>query len=229
MLKLREKAQSSLQAFKDGRESPLIRTTPFSHSDRTPKDDELAMLGGRTRLVGKGSAASTRCPSPAIVQSSPPSNHVLVPFPFEQCLDEQVHPSILDFPSAFVPPPPLLSQPPAAANYTNNMHLPSSSLPDAAAFFDIAAAYPSPTISSIVSSAVQTPRSLEPAEDGVDTSMFLSCFPGLEYVGSPGVGALLSPMPLNSQIPEEHGSQNTTPEMSMQNSWQDLIAQFGLY
>jgi hypothetical protein len=56
--------------------------------------------------------------------------------------------------------------------------------------------------------------------------MFLTYFPGLEYGGSTGVGPLHSPMHLDSQIPEEHGAQNT---VTMQNSWQDLIAQFGLY
>jgi hypothetical protein len=228
MLKLREKAESSLQAFKDGRESPLARTVHFSDSGRIPEDDELAMLGGGTRLVGKGSAAPTRASSPAVVQASPASNRLPIPFPFEQCIDEQARPTVLDYPSAFVPPLPLLSQPPAVANYANNVYLPSSSLPDAAAFFDVAAAYPSPVMSSTLSSAVQTPRSLGPADDALDDSIFLTYFPGLEYAGSTGTGALLSPMRLDSQIPEEHGTQNTGPEVTMQNSWQDLIAQFGL-
>ena len=231
MLKLRERAQSSLQAFKDGRESPLARTATFSDSDRIPEDDELATLGGRTRLVGKGSAAPTRSSSPAVVQSPPTSNHhLLIPFPFEQCMDEQVRPTLLDFPSAFVPSPPPLSQPPAATNYANNMPLRSSSLPDAATFFDFSAAYPSPTISSTGSSAVQTPRSLGLADDALDSSMFLTYFPGLEYGESAGVGALHPPMHLDAQVPEESDAQkNSRSEVTMQSSWQDLIAQFGLY
>jgi len=223
MTRLREKAHASLQAFKDGRGSPLVRTVALSDDDRSMQDDELAMLGGRTRLVGKGSAP-TRPPSPIVVQQSMTSNHLHIPFSLEQGLGEHMHPTIMNYPNAFVPPLPP-SHPSASAN--NMQHL-FSPLPDAAAF---SASYPSPPVSA-ESSVHQTPRSLGPSDDTLDTSVFLTYFPGLEYGGSADVRAMLSPIHPDSQIPKEQSAQqnaSTRPEVTMESSWQDLIAQFGLY
>ena len=223
MTRLRDKAHASLQAFKDGRGSPLVRTVALSDNDRSMQDDELAMLGGRTRLVSKGSAP-TRPPSPIVVQQSMASNHLHIPFSLEQGLGEHVHPTIMNYQNAFVPPLPP-SHPCAAAN--NMQHL-FSPLPDAAAF---SASYPSPPVSA-ESSVHQTPRSLGPSDDTLDTSVFLTYFPGLEYGGSADVRAMLSPIHLDSQIPKEQSAQqnaSTRPEVTMKSSWQDLIAQFGLY
>jgi len=66
-------------------------------------------------------------------------------------------------------------------------------------------------------------------------SVFPAYFPVFDYGGpSTGIGALCSPIQLDSQMPEEQFVRNTTPETlpeatTMQNSWQDFIAQFGLY
>jgi len=62
-------------------------------------------------------------------------------------------------------------------------------------------------------------------------SVFPAYFPVFDYggVSSGGIGALCSPIQLDSQMPEEQCVRNTTPEATMQNSWQDFIAQFGLY
>jgi hypothetical protein len=240
MIKLREKAHASLQAFKDGRGSPLIRTVALSDSDLSMEDDELAILGGRTRLVGKGSAP-TRPPSPVILQESPTSHHPVVPFPMKQGIEEHVHPTVLDYLRTFGPsrgasqPPqlsPLVTAPPPSR--ANGVLFPSPPLPDAATFFDFAASYPSPPISSSQSSAPHTPRNVIPPDNPLDMSVFPAYFPVFDYGGPSGIGALCSPMQLDSQMPGEQCVRNTTPETSpesttMQNSWQDFIAQFGLY
>jgi len=229
MIKLREKARASLQAFKDGRESPLARPVTLSDGDVSLEDDELTMLGGKTRLVGRGSAAPTRAPTPTVVQQSPAVNHLLFPFSMEQGIDEHMRPTVLNYPNAFVPLPPLSQSPTAInLNFPTNMHIPSPS-PEAAAFFDINASYPSPPISD--SSALHTPRSFTLPDDTLDASIFQTCFPGIEYGSTTGVGTLGSPIHLMSQIPEEQSMQNppAKAEMTTQSSWQDLIAQFGLY
>ena len=232
MIKLREKAHASLQAFKEGRESPLARPVALSDGDVSLEDDELTMLGGKTRLVGKGSAAPTRAPTPTVAQQSPAANHLLFPFSLEQGIDEHMRSAALDYTNAFVPLPPL-SQSPAAIslNFPTNAYIPSPS-PEAASFFDINASYPSPPISSADSSALHTPRSsFGLPDDALDASIFQSCFPGLEYGGSTGVGAMGSSTHLVSQIAEDQSMQNTAAktEETLQSSWQDLIAQFGLY
>ncbi|KAI0296024.1 fungal-specific transcription factor domain-containing protein [Russula brevipes] len=220
MIKLREKAHASLQAFKDGRSSPLVRTVALSDGDVPMDDDELALLGGRTRLVGKGSTP-TRPSSPVIIQQSPTSRH------------PHVHPTVLDYLRTFAPagstpqPPPHI---PAAVNRANNgMLFTSPSLSEAATFFDIAASYPSPPVSSTQLSAPQTPRAPGLVDNTLDMSVFPTYFPVFDYGGSPSAGALCSPIHLDSQMPEEQCVRNTTPEATMQNSWQDFIAQFGLY
>lgn len=232
MIKLREKAHASLQAFKEGRASPLIRTVALLDGDLSMEDDELAMLGGRTRLVGKGSAP-TRPPSPVIIQQSPTSHHPVIPFPLKQGVDEHVHPTVLDYLRTFgpsrasQPPPPVpIPAPPSRAS---SVLFTSPSLPDAATFFDFAASYPSPPVSSAQSSAPQTPRNVGlVADNPLDMSIFPTYFPVFDYGGSTSV--VCSPIQLDPQMPEEQSVRNTTPEAAtMQNSWQDFISQFGLY
>lgn len=225
MVKLREKAHASLQAFKEGKGSPLTRNGALSDGDE--EEDELSMLGGKTRLVGKGST-STRPVSPQIAQESPTSHNPVIPFPLKRGADENVHPTVLDYLRSFestrTPQPPHVG---SAANCAGSMLFTSSPLPDAAAaFFDIGTSYPSPV--SVHSSAPQTPQTLGLSESALDMSVFPTYFPVFDYGGSGGVGALCSPIHLDAQMPEEQGVRNTTPEASMQNSWQDLIAQFGL-
>jgi len=190
-------------------------------------DDELALLGGKTRLCGRGSAP-TRPPSPVIIQQSPTSNNPVIPFPLKQGMEEHVHPTVLDYLRTFGPtrtpqPPPHI---PAAATRASSSLFTSPTLPDTAALFDIATSYPSPPVSS-----PQTPGTLGGINDStLDMSVFPTYFPVFDYGTSPNVGVLCSPIHLDSQMPEEQSCvRNTTPESTMQNSWQDFIAQFGLY
>ena len=236
MIKLREKAHASLQAFKDGRGSPLIRTVGLADGDISMEDDELAILGGRTRLVGKGSAP-TRPPSPVILQESPTSHHPVIPFPLKQGIEEHVHPTVLDYLRTFGPsrgastpqPPPPVPAPPSSR--ANSVLFTTPPLPDAATFFDFAASYPSPPVSATHSSAPHTPRNAIAPDNSLDMSAFPAYFPVFDYGGSSaGIGAALcSPIQLDPQMSEEQCVPSTTPEALPQNSWQDFIAQFGLY
>jgi hypothetical protein len=228
MVKLREKAHASLQAFKEGKGSPLTRGGAPSDGDALmEEDDELAMLGGKTRLIGKWSALS-RPVSPPILQVSPTSLNPVIPFTLKPGADENVHPSVLDYLRSFEPTRTPQAQPSShvgsVTNCAGSMLFPSSPLPDA--FFDISTSYPSPSVSA-QSSAPQTPQTLGLSESALDMSVFPTYFPVFDYGGS-GVGALCSPIHLDIPMPEEQVVRNTTPEASLQNSWQDLIAQFGL-
>jgi hypothetical protein len=236
MLKLRERAHTSLQAFRDGRGSPFVHSAALSDSDVSAEEDELAMFGGKTRLVGKGSAPPTRAPSPHIIQQSPSSHNPVVPFPLKG-VEEHVHPTVLDYLRSFGPSQNQAPQPPqplpvASSNRVSSMLFtpPGPPLPDAAAFFDITASYPSPA-GSAQSSAPQTPQTLGLTDNALDMSVFPTYFPVFDYGGSTGAGILCSPIHLDAQMPEEQSVRNTTPEATMQNSWQDLIAQFdfGVY
>ncbi|SRR6266404_8412706 len=231
MVKLGEKAHASLQAFKEGKGSPLTHCGALSDGDTLmEEEDELSMLGGKTRLVDKGSS-STRPVTPQIVQESPISHNPVIPFPLKQGGDENVHPTVLEYLRSFEPTrTPQPSHPSSAANCASSMLFASSPLSDAATFLDISASYPSPPV-SVHSSAPQTPQTLGLNESALDMSAFPTYFPVFDYGGT-GIGALCSPIHLNAQMPEEQCVRNPTPETSTQNSlqcsWQDLIAQFGL-
>jgi hypothetical protein len=241
MLKLREKAHASLQAFRDGRGSPLVRSATLCDSDVSAEEDELTLLGGTTRLVGKGSAP-TCPPSPHIIQESPSSHHPVVPFPLG-AIDEHMHPTVLDYLRSFGPsrtPQPQQPQQlpqPQPVSLTNRASAnsmlftpPAPPLPDPGAIFDMTTSYPSPAVS--VPSAPQTPLKLGLTENALDVPLFPAYFPVFDYGGTTGAGVLCSPIHLDPQMPEEQGVRNSsTPEATMQSSWQDLIAQFdfGLY
>jgi hypothetical protein len=226
MVKLREKAQASLQASKEGKGSPLTRGVVHSDGDASiEEEDELSTLGGKTRLVGKGSA-SARSVTPQIVQESPKLHNPAVPFPLKQGVDENVHPSVLDYLRSFDSTSirtPQLSHVGSAANCANSMLFPPSALPDP--FFDIATLHPSPPV-SVQTSTPQTPQTLGLTESALDMSVFPTCFPVFDYGGSDlGLGSPTHPYILK---PEEQVVLNATTEASLQCSWQDLIAQFGL-
>lgn len=224
MVKLREKAHASLQAFKEGKNSPLAHGVVLSSDDPSmEEEDELSMLGGKTRLVGKGS----RPMSPQSIQESPRSRNPVVLFPLKQDMDENVHPSVLDYlrsldsTSTRTPQPSHVS---SAVNCADSMLFTASPLPDA--FFDTTS-YPSPPVSVQSSSAPPTPQTLGLTESALEMSVFPTYFPVFDY-GRSGVGALCSPIHLDIPMPEEQVARNPTPEAPLQCSWQDLIAQFGL-
>jgi hypothetical protein len=72
MLNLQERAHFSLEEFRKGRGSNRYGSEPQSPTD----DDELAVLGGKTRLVKKEPSS----PSPQLLDRSPVSNNPVIPF-----------------------------------------------------------------------------------------------------------------------------------------------------
>ncbi|KAJ7743140.1 fungal-specific transcription factor domain-containing protein [Mycena metata] len=99
MLRLQEKAHHSLEDFRKGKLSPAARRiTPDSLSP-TEDNDELSTLGGKTRLVAKKEPVS-----PLMLERSPTSHNPVVPLPLSPSLNEQVHPSVLEYLNTFQPP-----------------------------------------------------------------------------------------------------------------------------
>lgn len=101
MLHLQEKAHYSLDEFRKGRGSPMSRY----HSSSEPptpvdEDDELSILGGKTRLVAKKEPSS-----PTIMDRSPTSLNPVVPLPLSPSMEGQMHPTIWEYLDTFVPHP----------------------------------------------------------------------------------------------------------------------------
>ncbi|KAJ7460587.1 fungal-specific transcription factor domain-containing protein [Mycena latifolia] len=99
MLCLQEKAHHSLEDFRKGRLSPSARHVSDSLSP-TEENDELSTLGGKTRLVAKKEPVS-----PLLLDRSPTSHNPVVPLPLSpSLLNEQVHPSVVEYLNTFQQP-----------------------------------------------------------------------------------------------------------------------------
>jgi hypothetical protein len=96
MLHLQEKAHFSLDEFRRGKGSPLSRYGPTT-VPTTPGDDndELSILGGKTRLVSK------KEPESPTVERSPTSHNPIVPLPLSPTMQSQVHPSVVEYLQSF--------------------------------------------------------------------------------------------------------------------------------
>jgi hypothetical protein len=95
MLNLQQKAHYSLDEFRKGHGSPMSRSEPVTPAD---DNDELSVLGGKTRLVAKQE------PSSPIMDRSPTSHNPIVPLPLSPSMEGRVHPSIWEYLNTFTPP-----------------------------------------------------------------------------------------------------------------------------
>jgi len=100
MLHLQEKAHFSLEEFRRGKGSPLTRHNPsFSPSSPDADDDELAVLGGKTRLVSKKEPSS-----PVLMERSPISQNPIVPLPLSPGIHDQLPLSVREYLDSFKAP-----------------------------------------------------------------------------------------------------------------------------
>ena len=96
MLHLQEKAHFSLDEFRRGKGSPLSRYNTTAPTSPANDDDELSILGGKTRLVSKKEPES-----PTTINRSPISHNPIVPLPLSPTMQNQVHPSVLEYLQSF--------------------------------------------------------------------------------------------------------------------------------
>ncbi|KAJ7132076.1 fungal-specific transcription factor domain-containing protein [Mycena epipterygia] len=99
MLHLQEKAHHSLEDFRKGKLSPSARRISPDSLSPQEENDELSTLGGKTRLVAKKEPVS-----PLMLDRSPTSHNPVVPLPLSPSLNEQVHPSVLEYLNTFQQP-----------------------------------------------------------------------------------------------------------------------------
>lgn len=96
MINLQERAHYSLEEYRKGRGSPVSKfgLSPTEPNSPANDDDELSILGGKTRLVAKKEPSS-----PTLLDRSPTSQKPVVPLN----IGRQVHPSILEYLDSFNP------------------------------------------------------------------------------------------------------------------------------
>lgn len=99
MLHLQQKAHFSLEEFRKGKGTPLSRynsTSLNSPSSPEADDDELSVLGGKTRLVSKKEPSS-----PVLVDRSPISNNPVVPLPLSPNMHNQLPQPLREYLDSF--------------------------------------------------------------------------------------------------------------------------------
>lgn len=89
MLHLRSKAHFCLEEFRRGNGTLVSRGVSGADNTSPAEDDELAVLGGKTRLVSKDQPAS-----PRLMERSPVSHNPVVPLPLPSTLHGQVDPNL---------------------------------------------------------------------------------------------------------------------------------------
>jgi hypothetical protein len=95
MLQLQGKAHLSLDEFKRGKGLPMPRI-PKSPDSPEGEDDELSVLGGKTRLVSKKEPSS-----PTLQERSPISQNPIVPLPLSPGMHDQLPPSVREYLDSF--------------------------------------------------------------------------------------------------------------------------------
>jgi len=98
MLHLQQKAHYALDEFRRGN---TANNTRYSVSDPVSPDtdnDELAILGGKTRLVGKVEPTS-----PQLLDRSPNSHNPIVPLPLSPAMQTNMDPSVVEYLQSFGP------------------------------------------------------------------------------------------------------------------------------
>ncbi|EKM50390.1 uncharacterized protein PHACADRAFT_263672 [Phanerochaete carnosa HHB-10118-sp] len=205
MLNLRERAHASLAQF---RNTPPTRQGSLQSEPNSPADDndELAVLGGRTRLA----APKEKSVSPVLGSFSPTSANPIVPFPIKSDhLDGQAHPVVLEYLRTFASHP---------TQQQTQPQLPSPFNPSA--FAEMTPV--SSTSSNYSPTSVQfTGQQISPLD--MNQQSLPQYFPVFDYGYAGNADAFT-----NMQFSEgEVNGRSYSPESTMQNAWQDFVAQIG--
>jgi hypothetical protein len=98
MLQLQQRAHYSLEEFRRGNINTAVNRYPAGSEPVSPDNDndELAMLGGKTRLVAKIEPSS-----PQLMERSPNSQNPIVPLPLSPTMQHHLDPSVVEYLHSF--------------------------------------------------------------------------------------------------------------------------------
>jgi hypothetical protein len=205
MFGLREKAHVSLTEHRKGKVSPLTRqpSEPYSPYD---DEDELATLGGKTRLVAKKDSLSASSSPAALFDRSPTSMNPVVPLPLMSGNTHQaVHPNVLAYLQTF---PTTGQSHNAGPTYTDSSAYSMSPVRENTPHYSENSGYTD-------SQAPMQSMELVPGQ-------FPSYFSVFDY----GLSSETNYSQMNGQI--STSTRRESPENTMHNTWQEFVAQSGL-
>ncbi|TFK51693.1 hypothetical protein OE88DRAFT_1658274 [Heliocybe sulcata] len=219
MLRLKEKAHSSLAAFREGKSSPTALRLPPPSEPPTPveDDDELSTLGGKTRVVARKESGS-----PPMMRS-PTTMNPVVPLPLTPTTDHQVHPTVVEYLRSFEPVP--VSHMAAASMTGTSMQAEPSQYNEGG---QMPMAYV-PSNQLTTSYEQQSPVATN-GSSGYAQPYFPQYFPVYDYApatnGADYTYASSSMPQMNGYISTERERSSGSPEASMQTTWQDFVDGF---
>lgn len=218
MLRLRERAHISLSEYQSGVSFPMARhgsgSTPGSRSP-DHDDDELATLGGKTRLVKAEPAVTPP------LQLSPTSHNPVVPLPLSPMNEPHVHPNVVEYLRTFIPTPGP-EQMPGPSSVTQ--------FPDSSMYSM------SPMSESFNSDANVFQQSQQNSHSpnqmlSMDTGTFPQYFPVYDYGPSGDNTHPLLHMDTTmagSMVSPTHARNSLSPETNMHTTWNDFVSGLGM-
>ncbi|KAG7093830.1 hypothetical protein E1B28_007469 [Marasmius oreades] len=225
MLNLQERAHASLNEFRKGTRSLGRHSSMGEPLTPVSDDDELAMLGGKTRLVKKEPG------SPPMLHRSPTSHNPVVPLPLPSSATSHVDPNVLEYLRSFQSNH--AQEPPSAhSSYSDGIEGMSpvsmyglTALPGASPFhsernnFGVHGTSSSPT-------SQHASRTMGMNGSGSQSQSFPQYFPVYDYGSSStmanGFGS--APMLDANPLPNQRRSSSGSPEQnSMHSTWQDFV------
>lgn len=109
MLRLNQRAHAHLQEDRERKISPVQSTIPYrpfheGTPDAEHEDDELAKLGGKTRLISQKDPSKSPSPAPhSLVTRSPNTHNPIVPLPLHGVHTTHMDPTVVDYLQTFQP------------------------------------------------------------------------------------------------------------------------------
>ncbi|KAL0580576.1 hypothetical protein V5O48_001401 [Marasmius crinis-equi] len=193
-------------------------------------DDELAILGGKTRLVKKEPS------SPQMIHRSPTSHNPVVPLPLPSSASANVDPNVVEYLRSFQPS----HDPPSAhSSYSDGVDTISpvsmyglTTLPGPASAFHSESSSYNVQGSSLLSTS---PSSRNGSQNigingGSHGNGFPQYFPVYDYGSSAvGNGYTSAPMLDANPVPHQRRSSSGSPEQnSMHSTWQDFVTDMAM-
>jgi len=231
MLRLQKRAHVSLSEYQRGVSSPVSRRGSRSSSDFPTllhENDELATLGGKTRLVEKT--------EPAATPPLQPFESPVIPLPLSRTTEPQVHSSVVEYLRTFVPTPDLQSMAGPSSTHRLSDSLASNTAPDTYSMLSMTGPFTSDT------NLFQHPQHISESESksqspcsetlSMDFGSLPRYFPVYDYgppddnnvnIYRPDV-TMTSPM-----VPPNHVGRNSlVPETNMHTTWNEFVMGLGM-
>lgn len=215
MLRLQEKAHVSLSEYRKA-----VSTTGRHGSDSPAsavEDDELATLGGKTRLVAKREPTS-----PAMITASPNTFNPVVPLPLSPS-NSHVHPNVVEYLRTFAQTPaPAIHEASPPQQFTDNSNL--FGMPAMPGSFN-----QDPNAYLRQQPQMQTQQPTLSMNTG---NSFPQYFPVYDY-GISAESNIYSLMQLDSSQQmmsqaTDSGRNSSSPETNMHTTWNDFVTGLGM-